>query len=60
MDENMKTEFDLTAFQKATQKMIATNDNAYKGKYDRLKSAHARNYTVEEIENIINNGTLKE
>ena len=54
--------FDLSSFAKSKDKMIATNDNAYRGRfevsYDRLNRSHE--YTMEEIERIIASGTLSE
>jgi len=52
--------FDLANFQKASQDMIATNDDAYKGRWDRFKRTPTRDYTPEEIYRIINSGVLKE
>jgi len=59
MDETIKS-FDFDTFQKATNQMIATNDNAYKGRYDRMVRSKLRDYTPEEIERIINSGALSE
>lgn len=55
--------FSLDSFSRAREKMIATNDNSYHGvwrgrlsqRYDRLKE-----YTFDEIQDIINNGTISE
>lgn len=57
---NTVRNFDLTSFQKATTKMIATNDNAYGGNYDRNRRSAVRDYTPEEIERIIQSGSLVE
>lgn len=58
--EEMVRNFDLTSFQKATKRMIATNDNAYAGYYDRNRRSRTRDYAPEEIERIINSGSLVE
>lgn len=53
--------FDISSFAKAKDKMIATNDQAYNG---RPKSSYFRTryreYTPEEVANIIDHGTLVE
>jgi hypothetical protein len=62
LEANLVRNFDLSSFVKSKDKMIATNDNAYRGRfevsYDRLISS--REYTMEEIERIIASGTLSE
>lgn len=61
MDEKIRN-FDLDSYKKAVKGMIATSDNAYRNRswdslyYDR----HLRNYTKEEIERIIDSGTIKQ
>lgn len=54
--------FDLSSFARAKEKMIATNDNSYQSKWDGLRSRleRVRDYSREEIENIINSGSLSD
>jgi hypothetical protein len=54
--------FDLASFTRAKDKMIATNEQAYKGHWDstRQRVARIKNYTVEEITSIIESGSLSE
>lgn len=54
--------FDLSSFVKNKDKMIATNDNAYRGRFDFLSSRveKTRDYSTEEIDRIISAGTLSE
>ena len=54
--------FDLSSFAKSKDKMIATNDNAYRGRFERSYDRLSRGceYTMEEIERIIASGTLSE
>jgi len=59
MDSNIKN-FSLDTFKRASEAMIATNDNAYKGKYDRQVRTKLKDYTKDEIEKIINSGVLSE
>ena len=55
--------FDLSSFVKSKDKMIATNDNAYRGNFD-ISSYNrydkVREYSMEEIEKIIASGTVAE
>lgn len=54
--------FDLTSFARATEKMIATNDSAYRGigDYFRNSRERLRDYSPEEVQNIISSGSLSE
>jgi hypothetical protein len=54
--------FDLSSFVKSKDKMIATNDNAYRGNFELSHERLVRNreYSMEEIERIIASGTLSE
>ena len=65
-DTNMSFEnsrnFDLASFSRAKDKMIATNENAYKGRWDsaRQRVSRVKDYTPEEIASIIESGSLSE
>ena len=65
-DTNMSLEssrnFDLASFSRAKDKMIATNEQAYKGLWDsaRHRVSRVKNYTPEEIASIIESGSLSE
>lgn len=49
----------LGQFQKATRNMIATNNKAYKGEWvNRFWTAKTREYSLEEVQKIINSGSL--
>ena len=54
--------FDLASFSRAKDKMIATNEQAYKGLWDsaRHRVSRVKNYTPEEIASIIESGSLSE
>ena len=54
--------FDLASFSRAKDKMIATNENAYKGRWDstRRTVSRVKNYSPEEIASIIESGSLNE
>ena len=54
--------FDLASFSRAKEKMIATNEAAYKGNWDaaRRQSLRLREYTTDEVNNIILSGSLSE
>lgn len=55
--------FDLSSFVKNKEKMIATNDNAYRDNFDISFGRYfnkVRDYTTEEIEKIISSGSLSE
>lgn len=66
MEDNKNTEldrnFNLTSFARAKDKMIATNELAYKGNWDsaRKRVSQTREYTIEEITSIIHSGSLSE
>ena len=47
-------------FKKMKSAMISTNDNAYSNKYATRRRETNRDYTVEEIQNILRNGSLDE
>ena len=55
--------FDLTSFSRAKDKMIATNDRAYANtrfaRWERFRERQ-RDYTAEEVEAIVKNGSLTE
>ena len=62
-DRGVERNFSLSSFVKSKEKMIATNDNAYRGNFDISYSRYyerVRDYTTEEIEKIISSGTLSE
>lgn len=54
--------FDLTSFSRAKDKMIATNEMAYQGRWNNLRNfvTRTRDYSIEEIEAIISSGSLQE
>ena len=54
--------FDLTSFTRAKNKMIATNELAYKGNWDNVRKqvSRVRDYSPEEITAIIQSGSLSE
>lgn len=52
--------FNLASFQKAKAQMIATNDAAYGGRYNLGRVRSVRDYTEEEIDRIIESGSLAE
>jgi len=54
--------FDLSSFKKAQDKMIATSDTAYKGRFpERERFWRTRStFTPEEVANIIESGSLVE
>jgi hypothetical protein len=54
--------FDLTSFSRAKDKMIATNEMAYKGNWDSVRKmvSRVKDYTPEEIAAIIQSGSLSE
>ena len=59
--ENMKvTRFSLDTFKKASSAMIATNDKAYDDWTSRRRSTQLKGYSLDEIEKIINSGSLSE
>lgn len=62
LEANLVRNFDLSSFVKSKDKMIATNDNAYRGNFELSHERLLRNreYSTEEIERIITSGTLSE
>ena len=51
--------FDLETFKKASQSMIATNENSYRESYlnwERVKPV--REYTVQEVKDIVRSGSV--
>lgn len=61
MDEKVKSKFDLTSFKKVQSDMIATNDRAWDDPYtSRRHLSRLRDYTIEEIDRIIQSGSLSE
>ena len=59
---NNSRNFDLASFSRAKDKMIATNEQAYKGNWDSVRKmvSRVRDYTPEEITSIIQSGSLSE
>lgn len=57
---DMPRNFDLASFKRANSGMIATNDNSYKGKWERRIGTKLKDYSLEEVEKIINSGSLSE
>lgn len=60
--ENDSRNFDLTSFARAKEKMIATNEMAYKSHWDsvRTRMSRVKDYTPEEVASIIASGSLIE
>lgn len=63
--EKPKTEerpvaFDLATFQRAQTRMVATNDTAYNSSFNRQYRTRLKDYTPEEINRIIDSGSLVE
>ena len=54
--------FDLTSFARAKEKMIATNEHAYKSHWDSVRDrmSKLKDYTPEEVASIITSGSLTE
>lgn len=52
--------FDLASFKRANSGMIATNQSAYRGNFQRRIDQKLKDYTLEEVEKIINSGSLSE
>jgi len=50
----------LTNFKLAKDSMITTNSNTYRGNYDINRLMRLKDYTLEEIQNVINYGSLRE
>ena len=62
MSFELSRNFDLASFSRAKDKMIATNEQAYKGLWDsaRHRVSRVKDYTPEEIASIIESGSLSE
>ena len=62
VEENDTRNFDLTSFARAKEKMIATNEQTYKGRWDlqRQSLSRLKSYTPEEVTSIIESGSLSE
>ena len=59
-DENNISTFNLDAFKKAQEEIIAKNNAAWENIYGTFKFRHSRDYSLEEIDKIINSGSLLE
>ena len=59
MSDNIRN-FDLASFKRANSGMIATNDSSYQRKWERRNSSKLKDYSLEEVEKIINSGSLSE
>lgn len=59
MSDNIRN-FDLASFKRANSGMIATNDSSYQRKWERRNSLKLKDYSLEEVEKIINSGSLSE
>lgn len=61
-ETNGSRNFDLTSFARAKEKMIATNELAYQDRWDsaRNRFSKLRDYTPEEVAEIISSGSLSE
>lgn len=57
---NTERRFDLASFQKANAAMIATNNNTYGNSFDRQFRSRVRDYSPEEIQKIIDSGSISE
>ena len=62
IEQNDVRNFNLTSFARAKEKMIATNEHAYKNHWDSVRSRMERlkDYTTEEVLSIITSGSLIE
>lgn len=60
MSNQVKSTFDLTSFKRAQEKMISTNERAWDPIYSRHSNQKLRDYSLEEVEKIINSGSLAE
>lgn len=56
----MENKIDLTTFKKAYEAMVAKNDMSWNTYFGHYRPSQIRDYTPEEIEQIINNGSLTE
>ena len=52
--------FDLASFKRANSGMIATNTSTYQSRWDRKSKTRLKDYSLEEVEKIINSGSLSE
>ena len=52
--------FDLASFKRANSGMIATNTSTYQRRWDRKSNTRLKDYSLEEVEKIINSGSLSE
>ena len=52
--------FDLASFKRANSGMIATNASTYQRRWDRQSNTRLKDYSLEEVEKIINSGSLSE
>lgn len=60
MEQKNKTTFNLDSFKRITDNMIATNASAYINRWgDRNRKDKIKEYTKEEIQNIISSGSLE-
>ena len=62
VEENGTRNFDLTSFARAKEKMVATNEQAYKGQWEsvRHRMSKLKEYTTQEVASIIASGSLSE
>ena len=61
MEEKKTGRFNLSSFKKAQEEMIATNDAAYDNGWGAIGSRRrSKDYTLEEIERIINSDSIVE
>lgn len=59
MEQKIPHNFDLASFKKITDNMIATNESAYSSKWsDKNSRRRVKNYTKEEVQNIITSGSI--
>ena len=59
MEQRIPHNFDLASFKKITDNMIATNESAYSSKWsDKYNRRRVKNYTKEEVQNIITSGSI--
>lgn len=60
MSEPIKRDFDLTSFTRAITDMVAKNESSYSsGRYGYDRTERVKEYTLEEIEKIIDSGSVK-
>ena len=58
--EQQPKKFDISTFKKAQEEMIAKNESAWKNSYFNIETRRRYNYSPEEIQTIINSGSLVE